>query len=49
MEKVVYTVKEIQEILGISKNVAYNLIKQKEFPVLSIKSTYRIPKEGFDE
>lgn len=45
----VYTVCDIMEKLDISKNVAYDLIKQGLFPVIKIKTTYRIPKKPFDE
>jgi len=45
----VYTVAEIQKLLNISKNVAYDLIKEKSFPVIKIKSTFRIPKKAFHE
>lgn len=34
--------------LDISKNTAYNLIKQEGFPTIKIKGTYRIPKKAFD-
>jgi len=44
----VYTVKEIQEKLNISKNLAYELAKQNLFPVIKIRSTFRIPKKTFD-
>ena len=45
----VYTVAEIQKILNISKNVAYDLIKENLFPVIKIKSVFRIPKKSFHE
>ena len=32
----VYTVAEIQKILNISKNVAYDLVKENLFPVIKI-------------
>ena len=43
----VYTVAEIQKILNISKNVAYDLVKENLFPVIKIKSVFRIPKKVF--
>ena len=49
MDSKVYTVKEVMDILKISKNTAYDLIKQEGFPVIKIKNTYRIPKVAFDE
>lgn len=45
----VYTVADIQKILKISKNVAYDLIKENLFPVIKIKSVFRIPKKSFYE
>ena len=48
MAKVVYTVAEITELLGIGKNQAYRLCKSKEFPVRRVGNTILIPKEPFD-
>jgi excisionase family DNA binding protein len=45
----VYKVNDIMIKLGISKNIAYELIKEGSFPVIKIKTTYRIPKKPFDE
>lgn len=46
----VYTVKEIAEILGISKNAAYDLVKSKNgFVIVRIGKTIRVPIESFDE
>lgn len=45
----VYTVNDIMDILNIGKNTAYDLIKQERFPVIKIKSVFRIPKKGFEE
>ena len=41
------TVKEMQQILKIGTNSAYNLIHSKAFPVLRIGQAYRIPKAPF--
>ena len=41
------TVKEIQDILKIGTNSAYNLIHSKPFPVIKIGQSYRIPKGPF--
>ena len=49
MASEVYTVADIMEKLNIGKNTAYELIKQNDFPVIKIKSTYRVPKKSFDE
>jgi excisionase family DNA binding protein len=37
------------QLMDISKNVAYDLVKQEGFPVIKIKSTYRVPKQAFHE
>ena len=52
-ESNVYLVPDIMKALGISRNTAYSFIKdvyekKEPFPVLKIKTTYRIPKEPFD-
>jgi len=51
-EKMFYTVEDVQRILDISKNRAYELVRnayeaQSPFPVLKIGTIYRIPKEKF--
>lgn len=46
-ERVVFTVKEIQNILGIGKNSAYELVNSKNFPVRYIGNKKIIPKEPF--
>lgn len=43
----ILTVKEVQQILKIGTNSAYNLIHSKSFPVIKIGQTYRIPAESF--
>jgi hypothetical protein len=48
MDSEVYRVKDIMVKLDVSKNIAYDIIKQGLFPVITIKGTYRIPKKGFD-
>lgn len=46
--KRVYTVAEIQDMLGIGKNQAYSLIKRQEFPVRKCGKKLLIPKVGVD-
>ena len=41
------TIQEMRSILKIGTNSAYNLIHSKEFPVIRIGHSYRIPKEPF--
>lgn len=48
-EKRCYTVNEIQEILGMSKPVIYDLLKQRKFSWVKIGTAYRISKRSFDD
>ena len=47
MEKLVYDVKEIKELLGISKDNAYALCKSGAFRVIYLGHQMKIPKESF--
>ena len=54
VEKRVYNVYDIMQLLEISRNTAYAFVKEvygnkKPFPVLKVKSAYRIPREPFDD
>jgi len=48
-EKRCYTVKDLREILGVSKQTVYELLKRKEFRWILIGGKYRISKKSFDE
>ena len=48
-EKRCYTVKELQEILGISRPTVYELLKRNEFRWIQVGTKYRISKKSFDE
>lgn len=48
-EKRTYTVKEIADILGISRNHAYDYINDMGFRIIRIGATIRIPKAEFDK
>lgn len=48
IEKVVYTVAEIQKLLGIGKNQAYDLVNSGVFPVKMVGKKRIISKVGFD-
>ena len=48
-EKRCYTVKEVQEMLGISRPTVYELLKKNEFRWIQIGNKYRISKQSFDE
>ena len=47
-DKRTYTVDEIQDILGISRSGAYNLLKKNLFHSVRIGGTIRISKKSFD-
>ena len=50
VEKRCYTVKELQEILGISRPTVYNLLKKNEFRWIRLGGgKYRISKKRFDD
>lgn len=45
-----YTVEEVREILGISRNSVYALIRKNEFRTIQIgRGSYRIVCSSFDE
>ena len=47
--KLVYTVKEIAQMLAISQRAAYNLCNSTtEFRVLRVGGSIRVPKDSFD-
>ena len=47
-EKRCYTVKELQEILGVSRPTVYNLLKKNEFRwIQQNDEKYRISKKSF--
>ena len=49
-EKRCYTVKELQEILGVSRPTIYNLLKKNEFSWIQLDGgKYRISKKSFDD
>lgn len=48
-EKRIYTVDEIQDILGIGRNSAYALVKSGVFHSVRIGGNIRISKKSFDE
>lgn len=49
MEKRCYCVKELQEILGVSRPSIYELLKKNEFRWILVGGKYRISKKSFDE
>lgn len=49
LEKRCYTVKEVQEILDVSRPSIYELLKLNLFSWAKIGTSYRISKKSFDE
>lgn len=49
LEKQVYTIPEVAQLLGISKSYAYELVKRKEIPVLELGTRKMVPKKKFEE
>ena len=48
-EKRCYTVKDLQEILEISRPTVYELLKRHEFRWIQVGKNYLISKKSFDE
>ena len=49
MESRFYSVKELQEILGLSRTTVYELLKAKLFRWIKVGKKYRILKKSFDD
>ena len=47
-EKRCYTVKDLQEILGVSRPSVYDLLKKNECRWILVGGKYRISKKSFD-
>lgn len=48
-DKRIYTVEEIQDILGVSKTSAYNLVKLNVFHSVKVGGQYRVSMKSFDK
>lgn len=48
LEKMVYTVKEMSDILGVGMNKAYDLIHEKRVPFIRVGRKFKIPKKAFE-
>lgn len=46
-EKLVYSVEELQRLLGIGRNNTYDLVNSGAFPVVRVNNRILIPKEPF--
>lgn len=49
LNKLTYTVREIQEILKISRAMSYELVNSGAFPIIRIGRTIRIPVKTFNK
>ena len=49
MEKLVYTIRETAEVLGIGKSLAYDLAKRKEIPVIHLGGRIVVPIKKLEE
>lgn len=49
MEKMVYSIQEVADLLGISKSYAYELVRNGTIPVLQLGRKRVIPKEKFND
>ena len=49
MEKLVYSIREAAEVLGVSKSYLYLLVKQKEIPSLQLGKRRVIPKTFLEQ
>ena len=48
-EKRCYTVKEIQDMLGVGRVTVYDLLKQGELRYVTVGGKYLVSKKSFDE
>ncbi len=49
MDKIVYTMQEIADMLGISRSYAYELVRNGTIPSLELGKKRVIPKEKFNK
>lgn len=49
MEKMVYSIQEVAELLGISRSYAYELVRNGTIPALVLGKKRLVPKEKFTE
>ena len=48
MESLTFTVEETAQLLRISRNTAYNLVREGRLPVLRLGRRLLVPKKGLD-
>jgi excisionase family DNA binding protein len=44
-----YTVRDVQKLLGVGRNNAYNLVRQKGFPAIYVGNRIVIPSDLFQK
>lgn len=49
MEKLLYSIPEAAEVLGISKSMAYNLVHVEGFPIIKFGTRIMVPIKGLEE
>lgn len=49
MEKLVYSITEVAELLGISKSYAYELVKRNCLPILELGKRKVVPKDSLEQ
>lgn len=47
MEKLVYSIQEVADLLGISRSYTYELVRKGTIPALKLGKKQVIPKEKF--
>lgn len=47
-EKRCYTIKDLQEMLGVTRQTVYELLKKKEFKWVVVGRRYLISRKSFD-
>ena len=48
-DKRCYTIGDLQTILGVNRGSVYKLLDRKEFYWIKLGTTYRIPKQSFED
>lgn len=49
MEKIVYNIPEVAELLGLSKSYTYQLVKEKRIPFLDLGRRKVVPKVSLEK
>ncbi len=48
MEKHNLSVKEVQEDLGVGRNIAYKIFARKDFPAIRLGRSFVVDKEAYE-